>query len=161
MMNAMLRLRFLLPPIVAAVMFGALASATHAQEIVASGGGTLRQAYEFDFDRAREQQDGADVWFIATDSQHMFLVPRSGATMSLQVSRPMSRATCAASILSASPIPLTPSTVEGFICVRTDIHAIGYFKVNGVAGNATALTLSLSYWLWSAPLRDPDLRPLN
>ena len=36
-MNATFRRRFLLAPIVAAVTFGALASAAHAQEIVASG----------------------------------------------------------------------------------------------------------------------------
>ncbi len=159
-MKSTLRLS-LVVPITVAVAFGALASAAHAQEIVASGAGTLRQTYTFDFDRAREQQDGADVWFIARDSRHIFLVPRNGATMSVQASRPWSRATCAKSTLSANPIPLTRSTFDAFICVSTDIHAIGYFKINGVSGNAPMLTLSLSYWLWSAPLRAPDFRPLN
>ena len=160
-MNATFRRRFLLAPILAAVTFGALASAAHAQEIVASGAGTLRQSYMFDFDRAREQQDGADAWFIAVDAQHMLLMPRNGATMSLQTSRPASRATCVASALSANPIALTPSTLEAFVCIRTDIRAIGYFKINGVTGNTPTLTLSLSYWLWSAPLRGPDYAPLN
>jgi len=58
-------------------------------------------------------------------------------------------------------VALTPSTLEAFICVRTDIHAVGYFKINGITGTGTVLTMSLSYWLWSAPLRGPDYAPLN
>jgi hypothetical protein len=50
-MNASFRLRFVLAAAAAAVMFGAVAPAAHAQEIIAGGSGTLRLASTFDFDQ--------------------------------------------------------------------------------------------------------------
>ena len=123
-----------------------------------SGFLNLKLTWTVDFDTGTTgAKAGADVWFAATDWQHLFFTPQNGARISAAHptagfgDRPQQYGDCADDTLVATAQPASLK-VGNFYCVRTSEGRLAEFEIAQVTGNAALrqpYELALHYTVWS------------
>mgnify|MGYP003340298176 CR=1 FL=1 len=112
-----------------------------------TGGVSLNQTYQVNFDNGDVTTAGADLWFEAVTPTQMYLTPVNGAKIAVGDRSNRGFTGCASESFSSGRVPLAAVPVGSYICMKLNSGRISQFRMNGISSGYPKV-LSLGYTTW-------------